>query len=238
MKNRFVRVSVVTIIVSILYFTFFTNKATDIPKTDNSVVETFLDSIIEPDTIFYSKGYLVMGKPNEVLLIKKKDTLDIKYKNYNRLASYKDEVLLMKNKDSKYSPSVYRKYNPSHDFENYKVTVYQGKLADPDFTTNPDAKMFTTRITEGCKDGINFAGHYTLIYWGCGTECQYGVVVNRKTGRIYDGYQTSMGAKYQKDSKLIIKNYYLIADDGFFPLNHYAKITTELWKGDKFVGLD
>ena len=44
MKNRFVRVSVVTIIVSILYFTFFTNKAIDIPKTENSVVKTSLDS--------------------------------------------------------------------------------------------------------------------------------------------------------------------------------------------------
>ena len=97
--------------------------------------------------------------------------------------------------------------SPEHKFEDYKVEVYTGKLADPDFSTNPGAKTFKTRIINSCKDGINFAGHYTVIVWGCGTACQGSMIVDRKTGRIFSGVTSSLGVEFKKDSRLFIMNY-------------------------------
>ena len=71
-------------------------------------------------------------------------------------------------------------------FEDFSVLErFEGVPAQVDFSTNPDMLRFVTRITEGAKEGPNFAGHYTLISWGCGTECQSGVVVDAQTGAIY-----------------------------------------------------
>ena len=235
MQNRFVRVSVITVILAIFYFTFSIEEVTDLPERPSSTIEELVSS--DPDTIFNQNGYVVIGKPADVVLIQKKDSLDPKYTNYKAFARYKDDMLLVRKSDSGYL-DVYKKFETQHRFKDYQLEVYKGKLKDPDFTTNPEAKMFKTRITDGCKEGINFAGHYTLIYWGCGTECQIGVIVDRKTGKIYDGYQTSLGAKFQADSKLIIRNFYLADDNGYFRLNHYANISVELWENNVLKVLD
>jgi hypothetical protein len=235
MKNRFVRVTVITIILLIFYFTFFIEEVQDPAKTKNPLTENMQRN--DSDTIFNRDGYLVIGKPNEIVLIKKTELSDKRDGNYHRLAEYKDDILLMKELDSGFV-EVYRKYDSIYSFEDFETPVHQGKLADPDFATNPDAKMFITRITDGCDEGINFAGHYTLVYWGCGTSCQSGVIVDRKTGKIYDGFQTSMGAEYRKDSKLMFKNYDLLDEEGYFPLNYHSRISAEVWENNKFRVLD
>lgn len=84
--------------------------------------------------------------------------------------------------------------------------MYKGPLAPPDFSTNPDAKRFITIIKEGCKEGANFAGHYTIVTCGCGSPCQGGVAVDRKTGRIYDGFSSDIGLAFQKNSTLLVVN--------------------------------
>jgi hypothetical protein len=35
---------------------------------------------------------------------------------------------------------------------------------------------------------VEFAGHYTIPRWGCGTDCNGFVVVDSKTGKIYEGF--------------------------------------------------
>ena len=117
--------------------------------------------------------------------------------------------------------------------------MYDGKLAEPNFTTNPEAKMFVTRITEGCKEGVNFGGHYTIIYWGCGTSCQYGVIVDRKTGHIYNEYQSSLGSEFKKDSNLIILNSDYIEEKAqYIPLYQLEKFELKIWKETTFVNVD
>lgn len=237
MKNRFVRVTVVTIIICFFYFTFFTEKAVDVSNNKDNRTPKVENTFVAPDTIFNEKGYIVIAKPNSVKIISLEDTIN--YKKFQRIATYKNEAVLIEKIDSGYI-EVYKKENFKKLFDEHKVSLYTGKLADPDFTSNPDAKMFVTRITEGCKEGVNFAGHYTLIYWGCGSSCQYGVIVDRKTGKIYDGYQTSLGSSFKVDSKLILKNSGLMDDDSnYFLINHsYAKLGVEVWEENKFISID
>ncbi len=36
------------------------------------------------------------------------------------------------------------------------------------------------------KPGPNFAGHYFVIRWGCGSQCVLMAIVDAKTGIVYD----------------------------------------------------
>lgn len=93
------------------------------------------------------------------------------------------------------------------DFRRHPVKeIYSGAPAPVVIDTNAQTKQFRTRLTEGAKHGPNFAGTYTVIEWGCGTNCQQVAVVNARTGRVSDWLTTELGSNYQIDSMLFIKN--------------------------------
>jgi hypothetical protein len=70
-------------------------------------------------------------------------------------------------------------------FEDYPVReVYKGPVA-PVRLDSRRARMFRTRLREDSRTGPNFAGHYTVVVWGCGTGCAQMGVVDSKTGRVY-----------------------------------------------------
>ena len=48
-----------------------------------------------------------------------------------------------------------------------------------------DDRMFRTMLREASKEKPNFAGHYILTAWGCGTTCMMGAVIDAKTGKVY-----------------------------------------------------
>jgi hypothetical protein len=68
-------------------------------------------------------------------------------------------------------------------FDEYPAEVYRGRNAKVRLDT-PDAKNYRTRLREASRQKPNFAGHYVLVTWGCGTQCQYGAVVNVLNGRV------------------------------------------------------
>ena len=138
--------------------------------------------------------------------------------------------------DSDKKSKNYEKYNPASSFQDYAVEIYKGKLASPDFSTNPDSKRFRTRIINACNEGINFAGHFTLVIWGCGTACQNSVIIDRKTGHIYDGFITSRGAEFRKDSKMIIMNIgALDKETNLIELcASCGELSHEIWTGKEF----
>ncbi len=93
------------------------------------------------------------------------------------------------------------------DFRQYPAReIYAGNPAPVVFGIDSEAKLFHTRITEGAKHGPNFAGIYTVIEWGCGTNCQQIAVANARTGRLSDWITTELGSSYQIDSILFVKN--------------------------------
>ncbi|HEY2932065.1 MAG TPA: hypothetical protein VGK99_09980 [Acidobacteriota bacterium] len=83
------------------------------------------------------------------------------------------------------------------DFEDYPVNeIFHGKPARPVLATSW-ARQFRTRIREGVtkgwgvdhnskeRAGPNFAGHYSVITWGCGAGCLRMVIADLRTGRLY-----------------------------------------------------
>jgi hypothetical protein len=75
-------------------------------------------------------------------------------------------------------------------FKDYAVEkVYRGAPAAPKIT--PDWRSFRTRIREGAKSRVEFAGHYTVPRWGCGAGCSAFVVVDSISGRVYDGFSVA-----------------------------------------------
>jgi hypothetical protein len=59
------------------------------------------------------------------------------------------------------------------------------KPAAPDLASNPEAKEFKTALREGAKDGPNFAGHFTIVGWGCGGACLDFGILDARNGHVY-----------------------------------------------------
>ena len=76
---------------------------------------------------------------------------------------------------------------PRPRFRDYRVkNIYHGDPATPIITK--EFRGFRTRIREGARSNVEFAGHYTIPRWGCGTECNGFVIVNSISGKVYDGF--------------------------------------------------
>jgi hypothetical protein len=68
-------------------------------------------------------------------------------------------------------------------FEDFPVTPrFRGKPAEPALTKR---QAFRTRIQEAARKGPNFAGHYTVAEWGCGSGCVSIAIVDAVSGRLY-----------------------------------------------------
>ena len=101
-------------------------------------------------------------------------------------------------------------------FEDYAVkNIFNGKPHKVDLTSDPDAKMYRTSLREQTKKGVNFAGHYTVVIWGCGTSTQAFAIVDVLTGKVYFSselpfvswagwWEEEYGLKFRKDSNLLI----------------------------------
>ena len=90
-------------------------------------------------------------------------------------------------------------------FEQYKVNkIHRGKPAVPVLRTLED-REYHTRIREGATAGPNFAGHYTVIIIGCGTECASFVIVDAASGRVFSRAQKeyTCGPTFKVNSRLL-----------------------------------
>jgi hypothetical protein len=57
--------------------------------------------------------------------------------------------------------------------------------AKPDVYADAQSKVFRTRLREGAAAGPNFAGHYTVVSFGCGAGCQTFAIVDAQDGRVF-----------------------------------------------------
>jgi hypothetical protein len=121
--------------------------------------------------------------------------------------------------------------DPSAD--QYKVEqVYSGKTKLPQFKGRDKAyREFRTVIRDGMKDGVNFAGEYSVVQYGCGAGCSIAVVADNRTGQVFDfprggESNTYMTLQYAKDSRLIIAQW-ASYDDSACHIDFFE------WKGSK-----
>jgi hypothetical protein len=101
-------------------------------------------------------------------------------------------------------------------FDDFKVTdIFNGKPREPDLSSHKKAKMYHTVIRKGSKSGVNFAGHYNVVIWGCGTSCQAFAIIDVITGKVYFSdelpfiswggwWESEYGLKFRADSNLLI----------------------------------
>ncbi len=94
------------------------------------------------------------------------------------------------------------------DFSDFPAEMSGQTLERVDFDSHPDAISFRSRFSALVGRPANFAGHYRLLFWGCGTECQQFSIVDVKTGQVFmdESWSTSLGVSFRADSTLLITN--------------------------------
>lgn len=98
------------------------------------------------------------------------------------------------------------KFEPYITFDDFKVSIENVK-AKLDLNSHELGRQFRTAIRESYNDSENlFAGHYIFATWGCGVPCQMNVLIDRRTGKIYDAPSSSVGSEFKKDSRMLIIN--------------------------------
>jgi hypothetical protein len=101
------------------------------------------------------------------------------------------------------------KFEPYISFEDFQTdSIDKGSdKAVLDLSSKTGASRFKTRISTAYKaDTVNFAGHYTFVWWGCGSPCQDAVIVDRRTGKVYDAPEAALGYDFKADSRMLIVN--------------------------------
>jgi hypothetical protein len=70
------------------------------------------------------------------------------------------------------------------DFKSYPAAAFKGRAAALKLTTR-EARGYRTRLREGARRAVNFAGHYKLHTWSCGTGCLQTAFIDAKTGEVF-----------------------------------------------------
>ncbi len=70
-------------------------------------------------------------------------------------------------------------------FNKFPAEVFVGRNARLILHGDAATRTFRTRLAQWAKEKPNFAGHYILATWGCGTDCTQIAIINARTGKIY-----------------------------------------------------
>lgn len=100
-------------------------------------------------------------------------------------------------------------------FEQFPAAKRPDKpIAPADVKRDPNARLFRTVLRQGAKEGPNFAGHYTVVLWGCGSGCVALAIVDADSGKVYfpsnllsvDNMRTDVEPRidFRTDSRLLI----------------------------------
>jgi hypothetical protein len=188
------------------------------------------------DTLLNTKKYLALGSRNQQIKVVSQSDVH-KFSDYKVSLKHKNVVFLSKGEPGN-DILFFERFNPLN-FTNYKTKIYMGEQKFPTIPKKSYLNNYKDRIIEQCKAGINFSGYYTIVTFGCGTECQQNLIINRRTGKIDGEFVTSMGSNFKKNSSLIIENYgaidkknLLIELHGRLEVNHVN------WNGKEFKKLD
>lgn len=115
------------------------------------------------------------------------------------------------------------------NFKDYAAPAYKGRAAALRLTTTL-ARNYRTRLREGARRAVNFAGQYKLHTWSCGTGCLQMALIDAKTGNTffpeelngfiacYYGSQPvndlEEALQFQKGSRLIVMSGYPLSERG------------------------
>lgn len=92
-------------------------------------------------------------------------------------------------------------------FGDYPVSErFNGKVA-PVKISGAQARKFRSALRESAKEGVNFAGHFIISTWGCGTDCRQLAIIDARTGVVYftPSLLTVVGEMGQEEDRLQFK---------------------------------
>lgn len=190
-----------------------TQKLNDSQSTIISSDTITKKQIIVSDSIYKIDKFLFEAKKNAKFEFIKKGEKS-KRKTKGDTLYFDNDIVLLGDMDEITSPGIFKKFKFKSQFKDFKInSQYKGKLAKPNFLTDKNAERFKSRIKDGCQNsGVNFAGHYTIVEWGCGTACAEMAIVDRINGEIiyskipFDTADGHCGADYKIDSSMLIIN--------------------------------
>ena len=93
---------------------------------------------------------------------------------------------------------------PMPRFQDFRVSqIFKGKTASVKLSS-PQARMFRTMLSVNAKGGVNFAGHYIVATWGCGSDCHSLAIIDARTGNVYftPSLLSVLGQRYQEEDRL------------------------------------
>jgi hypothetical protein len=111
--------------------------------------------------------------------------------------------------------------------------------ARADLSSSSGSRYYRTRLREAARKGPNFAGHYTIVTWGCGSDCFDIAVVDARTGRVWFApFTGAHDLAFRLDSRLLIVDPRTAVERNFpndLPPGFEAPEVFFVWKGNRFV---
>lgn len=131
---------------------------------------------------------------------------------------------------------------PRLRFDAYPVrSKSTGPCAQVNLKSHPKARLFRTMLREGAKTGPNFAGHYTIVDWGCGSACLTIAVIDCRNGRVYFApfvVSPGIGQDFRINSRLFIVNPPELSgykEGEYIP--EWSEPSWHVWRSGRFVQL-
>jgi len=98
-------------------------------------------------------------------------------------------------------------------FSNYSTEI-ESLQTKPSIQFLEGTEKFKTEIKSTYQSGVNFAGHYVIASWGCGTACQSHAIINSKNGEAkFLPFSTVLGIEYQAESDLLIRDFGILSEE-------------------------
>lgn len=110
-------------------------------------------------------------------------------------------------------------------FTEYAAQVETIKNSRVNLKSHKYANSYRTNLRNAAKEGVNFAGHYILTTWGCGTNCSQTAIIDARNGQVF--FPEELGGSifgfceladdtepivYKADSRLLILSGYKNGD--------------------------
>lgn len=99
-------------------------------------------------------------------------------------------------------------------FSHYPVAhIYKGKHAKVKIYPDDTDVYYRRALVQAGPQPVNFAGHYVIFLYACGSGCITGAILDVVTGDVVDGFPdgyifgddpTSFSAEYQANSRLLV----------------------------------
>lgn len=116
-------------------------------------------------------------------------------------------------------------------FQDYgERNIFTGKPVAVNLASHPQARHFRTMLRLEAAKGADFAGHYKIAKWGCGTACIQFAIVDSRNGSVFfppkiptvtwsaNNQDNLVGLDYRVNSRLLVLHGTPVEDarDGVF----------------------